>query len=626
MPILMILIATIAAARPDATIADFEASTYAGWTTAGSAFGDGPASGALPGQMAVGNYTGDRLVNSFHGGDDSVGTLTSPEFAIDRKFLRFLVGGGRYPGETCVNLVVDGKVVRTAAGHDSEFLRAEAWDVSDLVGKAAKIEVVDSRKGGWGHVLADEFVLSDTIPKLPDERGDLLARAERAVREAAPRAEADPSRPTYHVLPPANWVNDPNGPIYYKGYYHLFYQQNPYGDDWGNMHWGHVRSKDLAHWERMPIALWPSKRDGEEHVFSGCATVNPLGELMIFYTSIGPRDPEQWAAVPDSDDLSLWKKHPANPIMTETLHGKTKVSEWRDPFVFRSEGRTFMVLGGNLNENKGGQGVVNVYRADDPELTKWSYLGVLFTHPDPGVKNVECPLFFPLGNKWVLITSQGRPVHWFVGSLDPKMLKFTPERRGLLDLGSVYAPNAATAKDGRTLLWGWVQDVPKGKGWNGCLTLPRVLSLTKDGDLASSPASELSTLRGASSGPARDLVVSPGSSPTIASGGDSIELRVTLDLGTSTSCGLRIGDSTTIAFDGKSLDVSGVRSPVPPGAKSLALRVFVDRSILEVYPPSGVPITRVIPPDSTVSAFSVGGDAAMRGVESWTMGSIWKAD
>src|SRR5207244_5125589 len=91
------------------------------------------------------------------------------------------------------------------------------------------------------------------------------------------------------------------------------------------------------------------------------------------------------------------------------------------------------------------------------------------------VKNIECPLFFPLEGKWVLIVSQGRPVQYFVGELDPKTMRFKAKKRGVMDHGSYYAPNCMVDAKGRRVLWGWVQDFPKGKGWNGCLTLPRWL-------------------------------------------------------------------------------------------------------------------------------------------------------
>ncbi len=149
------------------------------------------------------------------------------------------------------------------------------------------------------------------------ERDDLLAKAAASVAAAADKVKDDPARPIYHLLPPANWMNDPNGLVFHNGHYHVFYQHNPYGDGWGNMHWGHFRSKDLVDWEHQPIALWPSKSRGEEHVFSGSATKTADGKLMLFYTSIGKRNPEQWAAVPEGDDLVRWKKHSQNPLLTE---------------------------------------------------------------------------------------------------------------------------------------------------------------------------------------------------------------------------------------------------------------------------------------------------------------------
>jgi len=148
--------------------------------------------------------------------------------------------------------------------------------------------------------LAVFLVASPLAAAAPASPNEAIQRAMASVAAAAPSAQADPTRPLFHVAPPAFWNNDPNGPIYHRGWYHLFYQHNPYGDDWGNMHWGHVRSRDLAHWEHLPIALWPSKESGEDHVFSGCAVL-AKGRPLIFYTSIGRGQgadvhAEQWAA------------------------------------------------------------------------------------------------------------------------------------------------------------------------------------------------------------------------------------------------------------------------------------------------------------------------------------------
>lgn len=481
--------------------------------------------------------------------------------------------------------------------------------------------------------LAAPALLAADAPPDP-ERDEALRRADASVRAAAERVRNDPDRPVYHVLPPAYWNNDPNGPIFHNGYYHLFYQHNPYGDDWGNMHWGHARSKDLAHWEHLPIALWPSKSRGEEHVFSGCAAVTAGGRVMLLYTSIGKRAPEQWAALPEDDDLIRWRKHPANPLLTEALHGRVKVHEWRDPFAFRAAGRTYLVAGGNLNASKGGQAVVNVYRADNDDLTRWTYLGVLFHHPDAAVKNIECPLFFPLGDRWVLIVSPHGPVQYFVGDLDVAALRFKPRQRGILDHGDCYAPNGTEDARGRRLLWGWVTGFPKGRGWNGCLTLPRVLTLGPDDTLRQEPAPELAKLH---AGPPVEQRFRPTSAGIVSRHvrGDALEIRSDLEPGEAKEVGLRLrrsadgGSGAVIAFDGKQLDVAGRKVPLTLAAgDKLALHVFLDHSVLEVYANGRVCVSRVIQADRDalgVEVFARGGTAKEISLWGVPLGSAWVA-
>src|SRR5262245_3660147 len=109
-------------AADDILIADFEGATYGDWKTTGTAFGTGPAHGTLPNQNPVTGYLGKGLVNSYRGGDKSTGTLTSPPFKVQRRYINFLIGGGKYPNETCINLLRGGKVVRTATGGNAEEL------------------------------------------------------------------------------------------------------------------------------------------------------------------------------------------------------------------------------------------------------------------------------------------------------------------------------------------------------------------------------------------------------------------------------------------------------------------------------------------------------------------------
>lgn len=175
---------------------DFDGEDYGEWTVEGTAFGSGPARGTLPNQMEVTGFLGAGLVNSYHGGDGSVGTLTSPPFVIERRYIRFLIGGGKYPGTACIDLLVDGQVVRTATGPNdrpggSERLDWEQWDTTELIGRTAVIRIVDRETGGWGHINIDHIIQTDRrLVPLVDQSRQLLATARYLnfpVRDGAPK-------------------------------------------------------------------------------------------------------------------------------------------------------------------------------------------------------------------------------------------------------------------------------------------------------------------------------------------------------------------------------------------------------------------------------------------------------
>ena len=173
-------------AADDILIADFEGDDYGAWKVTGEAFGPGPARGTMPGQMHVDGFKGKGLVNSFFKGDDSTGTLTSPEFKIERKFMAFLIGGGINPENLALQLLVDGKVVRSATGAidrsgGTEALVQDAWDVAELAGKTATLRIIDEATGGWGHVSVDQVVQTDTKPKVKT----IVKRAERSFTASA---------------------------------------------------------------------------------------------------------------------------------------------------------------------------------------------------------------------------------------------------------------------------------------------------------------------------------------------------------------------------------------------------------------------------------------------------------
>lgn len=155
---------------PDGVLlADFEGDSYGSWIATGDAFGERPAAGAIGAQQPVVGFEGSGLVNTFANGDASTGTLTSPAFEITRSHINFLIGGGAHPGGTCLNLIIDGEIVRSATGDEDERLNWKHWTVAEFLGETAVIEIVDRHTGGWGHINVDHILLNDSpIAPNPD--------------------------------------------------------------------------------------------------------------------------------------------------------------------------------------------------------------------------------------------------------------------------------------------------------------------------------------------------------------------------------------------------------------------------------------------------------------------------
>jgi uncharacterized protein (DUF608 family) len=149
--------------RPAILLHDFEGETYGDWVATGDSFGSGPASGTLANQNRVTGFVGRRLVNTYISGDGTTGTLTSPTFTVLRKFINFKIGGGNHPGQECMNLLVDGKIARSATGLNDERLLWDTWDVSEFAGKQAQLMIVDTATGGWGHINIDHIEMADTV-------------------------------------------------------------------------------------------------------------------------------------------------------------------------------------------------------------------------------------------------------------------------------------------------------------------------------------------------------------------------------------------------------------------------------------------------------------------------------
>ena len=427
-------------------------------------------------------------------------------------------------------------------------------------------------------------------------------------------------------------MNDINGPFYYDGYYHIFYQYEPYVDYWTpGMHWGHARSKDLIYWEDLPIGLWPSVEMGERGCFSGCTTINKSGKPMIFYTSVDHPVQQQWAAFPVDENLIEWKKYPANPVLTTEANKGLDFHDWRDPCIFVHEGVYYMVLGGNLNK----RGTLTIYRAANEELSKWEYLGILFQNPDPEVFNIECPNFFQLGNKWVLVCDTKGRAGSFVGTFNTQNFTFTPESQGWIDHSwQYYATNFLKDPQGRIVMWAWVKGFAENQGWNGCLSLPRVLSLRQDNTLSIDPLPELQILR--SNKHSESNIELRNSSYTVKGvEGTSLEIIAKFVSHDAANMGLRLltDDGTvamTMKYGANIIDVDGTTAPLKLAESGeLTIHVYLDKSLVEVYLNDGrVCITRVIWPyykqgNLKIQIFAEGGYAVAKTIDVWQINSIW---
>lgn len=319
-------------------------------------------------------------------------------------------------------------------------------------------------------------------------------------------------RLAYHLMAPTGWINDPNGFCYFKGYYHIFYQHHPYSADWGPMHWGHARSKDLIHWETLPIALAPDSPEDEDGCFSGSAIVKD-DTLYLFYTGhhyYGDNDPDHFwqnQNMAYSTDGLTFTKYENNPIIAKEPEDNTH--HFRDPKVWQHNDTYYMILGSQAQD---GLGRTIVYTSKN--LTDWAYAGPMAKASDLALEGFmwECPDFFPLNGKdFLLLSPQGIEAQeqhylnlfqtgYFVGEMNYETTTFTHGSFHELDKGhDFYATQTTLTPDGRRIVFGWMSmwesNMPeKADGWAGALTLPRELVVEND-SLYMKPVKELEGLR-----------------------------------------------------------------------------------------------------------------------------------
>ena len=279
---------------------------------------------------------------------------------------------------------------------------------------------------------------------------DLTLQKARAYEAEHGAAITPAERPAYHMTPYVGWLNDPNGFSYYKGKYHQFYQYNPYDVRWAPMHWGHAVSSDLLHWEYLPCALAPdSPADNGPGCFSGSATEMDDGKQLLMYTSVvaekqpnGEMRDIQTQSIAIGDGLN-YEKPACNPVLTQKdLPEGFSRFDFRDPKIWREADGTYSAVTVCLTED--GSGAAALFQSKDG--FDWHFVTVLERCNNQYGKMWECPDFFPLDGKQVLMLGpmemlpkgefhNGHNVIAFVGNYDEATHTFTKENVQLMDGG-----------------------------------------------------------------------------------------------------------------------------------------------------------------------------------------------
>ncbi len=472
---------------------------------------------------------------------------------------------------------------------------------------------------------------------------------------ASPTALAsDPRRPQYHLMPAANWMNDPNGPIYWNGKYHMFHQYNPDGAVWGNMHWGHAVSEDMVHWRHLPVALAPTAGSADaEGCFTGTAAVVD-GKVAILYTGVRastlddatikdatpPLRESQCLAFAADAELTTWTKEAA-PVIAAPPTGMA-VNGFRDPSPWKQGDWWYLVAACGV-PNQGG--AVLLYKSRD--LRNWEYMHILARRDRTGEAAFdsfdpwevwECPEFFALGDWHVLIFSTAGKVYWQSGKLDKETMIFHRAQAGILDYGSFYAAKTQLDKAGNRILWGWITEARpvaehKAAGWAGVMSLPRTLSVAEDGRLRIGVAGAVNALRGqeqkldASANEASALQQIDAMRIEQCCGEILCKLRAGAGPFELALCGQDTSAAwVTIEYNrGHARQVS-VDGRVLPGSLDagggLELHIYVDGSVLEIFVNGQIAWTkRFYPAGNTAQSMRLQCSAGVAGIERL---SVWQ--
>ena len=486
----------------------------------------------------------------------------------------------------------------------------------------------------------------------------------------------DRHRPQYHFIAPEKWMNEPHGPIYFNGKYHIFYQHNPQGPYWHHIHWGHAVSDDMVHWKDLPIALSPEKGEVDpDGCWSGCTVIDDNGIPVILYTAgDDSKVPNTMIGLARStfkadqdSELKTWIKE-KTPVLVQK-QGEGMYKQFRDPFAWK-EGDTWYMLVGSGMPDKGGTALV--YTSKD--LVSWEYrnplyVGDQFKYPKTG-QVWELPVLFPIGtdkqgnkkhifiiNPWFNGVSPytSKNIWYWIGVWDKENCKFIPddEEPQIFDYGEHFTgPSGLIDDKGRVILFSIAQDGRTGlqqylSGWAHNAGIPLILSLGDDGKLRIEPIPEFQSLRKEKLASFTNKSIKDANELLKNIKGDMLEIIVELENVSAESYGMKVRstedgqEETVIFYDSlkktlnvdrlKSSKASDVRKGIQGGefsldGNTLKLHIYLDRSMVEVYANNTKSITtRVYPTREDALGVSVwaNGDVTVKSMEIWSMNSAY---
>lgn len=442
-----------------------------------------------------------------------------------------------------------------------------------------------------------------------------IARAQAYIDQNKESVKQGRMRQDYHFMPQTGWINDPNGLIFYKGKYHIFYQYNPYYGHWDYMHWGHAVSEDLVHWEHLPLALAPSETY-DDHYRGGCFSGSAIehdGKLFLMYTGCTNNGSgfEQTQCIAFSEDGIHFEKYEGNPVLTAP-EGVPKLL-FRDPKVWKNDGKYYMICGASKNN----LAQALLYVSED--MLHWEFFSVLAQSRGEWGYMWECPDFFPLGDKYVLLVSPmgagERTCVYMVGDFSYETGKFVWDVSGEADWGfDFYAPQSFVDGKGRRLVIGWANAwdwMPFWKdwgpayreGWCGSFAVPRQVKMNADHTLSFEPVEELEVLRGEET-VQENVLVEGGREDIPLQDGYAYELKMEVDLKETTAsafslllrCDQDRTRQTKITFDLKGQHMYFDRNKADGWSRGVShsplrlketgvfsVHIFVDTSSIEVF-------------------------------------------